>query len=141
MLLGSGSSQYFAIAPEAAAVVAAEFPDQIDYWQSAIGANISSLAGAKVLLIDGRDPWIAADKNAAIAGGYQQFGTRENGFFASYVRAETGWTYTLGLHTIFGDNELSLMKTFRPIRISFATIVELSISHRHLPREFQARNI
>jgi hypothetical protein len=54
------------------------------------------LSGAKVLLINGQDPWLAVDANAAIGGSFQAFGTRQNGFFSSYNTAATGWTYILG---------------------------------------------
>lgn len=67
------------ISPEAGTVAAAEFPDQIDVWQKAIGYNISQIAGSKVISIDGKDPWVAVNDNAKIAGSYQAFGTRQNG--------------------------------------------------------------
>jgi len=39
---------------------------------------VAQLNGAKVLLIDDEPPYVAVDKNAAIAGGYQGLGTRQN---------------------------------------------------------------
>jgi hypothetical protein len=88
------------IAPEAFTVATAEFGTGVQFWQDALpGAlkgQLASLSGAQVLAINGQDPWAAADANAAISGGYQQFGTRQNGFFASYNRAASNWSYILG---------------------------------------------
>lgn len=36
------------------------------------------------------------DENAAVNGGYQAKTTRQNGFFSSYLRADTEWSYRLG---------------------------------------------
>lgn len=49
-----------------------------------------------MLAIDGLDPLIAVNKNAAIAGSYQGLAQRQNGFFASYQTGVSGWTYLLG---------------------------------------------
>ena len=38
------------------------------------------LSGAKVLRINGADPFVAVNKNAKITGGYQAFGTRQNSY-------------------------------------------------------------
>jgi hypothetical protein len=88
------------IAPEAFTVATAEFGAGVQFWQDALpGAlkgQLASLSGAQVLAINGQDPWAVADANAAISGGYQQFGTRQNGFFASYNRAASSWSYILG---------------------------------------------
>jgi len=37
------------------------------------------LDGARVLSINGEDPFVAVNTNAAIAGSYQALGTRQNG--------------------------------------------------------------
>lgn len=99
--------QWIHIAPEAFAVASAEFPDQIDVWQNALPGSLkgklesvreilarashlqhlihyrySQLSGAKILLINDKDPWAAVDANALITGSFQAFGTRQN----SYVR-------------------------------------------------------
>ncbi|TFK73533.1 hypothetical protein BDN72DRAFT_761661 [Pluteus cervinus] len=88
------------IAHEAFEVVSAEFPDQIDFWQDALPGNfrgqLESLSGAKVLAINGRPPFDEVNANAAISGGYQALGTRQNAFFSSYRRLSEGWTYLLG---------------------------------------------
>jgi hypothetical protein len=34
------------------------------------------ISGAKVLAIDNKDPWVAVDANAEVAGSYQSFGMR-----------------------------------------------------------------
>ncbi|PPQ84793.1 hypothetical protein CVT25_007425 [Psilocybe cyanescens] len=88
------------IAPEAFTVASAEFPDQIDVWQNALpGAlkgKLSTLSGAKVLQINGQDPFVAVNANALITGSFQALGTRQNSFFSSYQRSTTGWTYVMG---------------------------------------------
>jgi hypothetical protein len=40
--------------------------------------NIIQLSGAKVLKINGQDPFIAVNENAEVTGSYQAFGTRQN---------------------------------------------------------------
>jgi hypothetical protein len=88
------------IDPAAFTIATAEFGAQVQVWQDALpGAlkgQLASLSGAQVLAINGEDPWKAADANAAIAGSYQAYGTRLNGFFASYQRAASSWSYILG---------------------------------------------
>ncbi|KAH8077074.1 hypothetical protein BXZ70DRAFT_705743 [Cristinia sonorae] len=93
--------QHVHIAKDAFEVASKEFADQIDVWQNALPRNLrgklSSLNGAKVLKIDGKDPLSAVDENAKIVGGYQALGTRQNGFFASYnVGADGKMAYSLG---------------------------------------------
>ncbi|RDB28060.1 Peptidase S41 family protein ustP [Hypsizygus marmoreus] len=96
----SDGSQNVHIAPEAFTVASAEFPDQIKFWQDSLPftlrGKLESLSGAKVLLIDGRPPFDAVNENAQIAGSYQAFTTRQNGFFSSYQTAAAGWTYIMG---------------------------------------------
>lgn len=93
--------QHVHIAPEAFKITQAGFPDQIDFWQNALPGDlkgnlqsvrnpdiffrfleftnpVTQLNGAKVLLIDGKLPYVAVDENAAISGGYQGLGTRQN---------------------------------------------------------------
>lgn len=93
-------AQHVHIAPEAFKVVQVEFSDQIDFWQNALPRNLKgkleSFNGAQVLLIDGKLPYAAVDQNAAISGGFQGLGTRQNSFFSSYSRAANGWNYVLG---------------------------------------------
>ncbi|KAI0758411.1 hypothetical protein BD413DRAFT_655923 [Trametes elegans] len=88
------------IAPEAFDVAKEGFKDELDVWQNALPdalkGKLSSLSGARVLAINGEDPLAAVDANAQIAGGYQGLSTRQNGFFASYNSAVTGWTYIMG---------------------------------------------
>ncbi|KAH7108013.1 hypothetical protein BKA62DRAFT_680695 [Auriculariales sp. MPI-PUGE-AT-0066] len=92
-----GSIGSIHIAPEASKVVAAEFPDQIDFWKSVKGLNdLASFDGATVLLIDGKDPWAVVDANAAVQGGHQGLSTRQGAFFSSYTVASAGWTYRMG---------------------------------------------
>jgi hypothetical protein len=97
-LVALGDTVY--IAPEAFEVATAEFGDEVRFWQLTLPAplrgKLASLSGAEVLAIDGKDPWAAVDANAAVSGGYQAHGTRQNAFFASYSRGPTGWTYVLG---------------------------------------------
>jgi len=57
---------------------------------------VQQLSGAKVLAINGKNPWDAVNANADIVGGYQGYGTRQNSFFSSYRITAAGWTYVLG---------------------------------------------
>ena len=93
------------------------------------------LSGAKVLRINGADPFVAVNKNAKITGGYQAFGTRQNSyesfffscmilvwnlcvhtsFFSSYNRGATGWQYSMGnfalqAHPLVDDVELTVQR-------------------------------
>ncbi|KAM5543570.1 hypothetical protein V8D89_002821 [Ganoderma adspersum] len=85
------------IAPEAFAVATAQFQDEIQFWQDALPGDLKgqleSLSGARVIAINGHDPWLAVDENAAVSGSFQGFGTRQNGFFASY---SIDWAYNFG---------------------------------------------
>ncbi|KAK0458953.1 uncharacterized protein EV420DRAFT_1541517 [Desarmillaria tabescens] len=88
------------IALEAYNVSSIQFADGIHVWESALAGTLDgglqSLNGAKVLKINDQDPFAAVNANAAIAGGFQADGTRQNGFFSSYQRSTTGWSYVLG---------------------------------------------
>ncbi|KAG5641475.1 hypothetical protein DXG03_005115 [Asterophora parasitica] len=100
LITAKDGSQNVHISPEAFTVATAEFPDQIQFWQDSLKwpltGKLQSLAGAKVLLINGRPPFDAVNDNVAIAGSYQSFATRQNGFFSSYQATAAGWTYLLG---------------------------------------------
>ncbi|KAF7316315.1 Peptidase S41 family protein ustP [Mycena indigotica] len=88
------------IVPEAFDVAKAEFADGLDAWQDALPGDLKGrldlLSGAKVLLINGLPPFAAVDANAAIAGSYQALGTRQIGFFSSYARAASSFSYSMG---------------------------------------------
>ncbi|CAL1699095.1 unnamed protein product [Somion occarium] len=96
LLTDARGAQDVHIAPEAFTVASAEFADELDVWQNALPGSLkgklSSLSGAKVLLINGADPFVAVNANALITGSFQGFGTRQN----SYNRASTGWNYIMG---------------------------------------------
>ncbi|KAJ7783279.1 hypothetical protein B0H16DRAFT_1710074 [Mycena metata] len=100
LLTAPDGSQNVHIAPEAFTVASAEFPDQIEFWQNSLPANLkgklASLSGAKVLQINGEDPFVAVNANAQVTGGYQSFGTRQTAFFSSYSRGEKSWSYVIG---------------------------------------------
>ncbi|GJE90953.1 hypothetical protein PsYK624_071000 [Phanerochaete sordida] len=100
LLTNPDKSQSVHIAPEAFTVASAEFADELSVWQDALPGQLrgqlASLSGAKVLAINGQDPFVAVDANALIAGSFQPLGTRQNGFFASYQRVDTGWNYVMG---------------------------------------------
>ncbi|TFK72083.1 hypothetical protein BDN72DRAFT_378506 [Pluteus cervinus] len=100
LLEDSEGHQDVYISSEAFEVASTGFPDQIDFWQNALPDNLrgqlESLSGAKVLAINGRDPFETVDANAEIWGGYQALGTRQNAFFSSYLRSVDGWTYIPG---------------------------------------------
>ncbi|KAG9076433.1 hypothetical protein FRC06_009508 [Ceratobasidium sp. 370] len=73
------------IVPEASEVATAAFSaDAIKTWESALGRNLAAFDGARVVSIDGQDPWTYIDNLAAHSGGYQARTTRQNGFFSSY---------------------------------------------------------
>ncbi|KAJ7597534.1 hypothetical protein C8J56DRAFT_322295 [Mycena floridula] len=100
LLTDADGSQNVHIAPEAFAVASAEFGDEIAFWQDSLPGELrgqlSSLSGARVLLINGEDPFVAVDANARVTGGYQALSTRQNSFFASYQRVASGWSYSMG---------------------------------------------
>ncbi|PPR00180.1 hypothetical protein CVT24_005078 [Panaeolus cyanescens] len=100
LITEADGSQNVHIAFEAFTVASAEFPDQIDVWQNALPGplkgQLESLSGAKVISINGQDPFVAVNANAQIAGSFQGLGTRQNGFFSSYQRSASGWNYIMG---------------------------------------------
>ncbi|KAF9501589.1 hypothetical protein BDN71DRAFT_1379783 [Pleurotus eryngii] len=100
LLTNMDGSQSVHIAPEAFNVSSTEFGTEVEFWQQALPGQLkgklSSLSGARVLLIDGNDPFSAVNSNALTTGSYQAFGTRQNSFFSSYSRTAAGWNYTMG---------------------------------------------
>ncbi|KAJ7096224.1 hypothetical protein C8R44DRAFT_812463 [Mycena epipterygia] len=133
LLTTSDGSQHVHIAPEAFSVASAEFPDQIDFWQDSLPGNLkgklASLSGAKVLEINGQDPFIAVNANAEITGGYQSFGTRQNSFFSSYSRGADSWAYIMGnfaqqIHPLNDFVDLTIQ------RINSTRIETISIPYR-----------
>lgn len=103
-------SQNVYIAPEAYDIAQAEFADQLEFWEEALPdtlkGNLRSLSGARVLLIDGEDPFVAVNANTLTTGGYQSFGTRQN----SYVyHCPLG--HTLATHcTTIGSSQAILFR-------------------------------
>jgi len=53
--------------------------------QKDVNRFIRQLSGAKVLLINGQDPFVAVNANALIAGSFQALGTRQNGWVFSPI--------------------------------------------------------
>ncbi|KAH8827563.1 hypothetical protein DL96DRAFT_1599472 [Flagelloscypha sp. PMI_526] len=98
LLEDADGSQNIYIAPEAYTVFSQDFfSGQVDVWQAALGdIPLQSIAGAKVISVNNEDPWKAVDANAAIAGSYQSFATRQNSFFASHVISASAWSYMPG---------------------------------------------
>ncbi|EJF59301.1 hypothetical protein DICSQDRAFT_156307 [Dichomitus squalens LYAD-421 SS1] len=133
LLTDDAGHQSVHIAPEAFTVATAEFADEVQTWQDALpGAlkgQLASLSGAKVLAINGQDPWIAVDANAAIAGSFQGLGTRQNGYFASYNAGAGGWTYSLGQ---FAQQSLPLSDSVRLTiqRVNSTKIETVSLPYR-----------
>ncbi|CAE7223476.1 unnamed protein product [Rhizoctonia solani] len=85
------------IVPEASTVATAEFgTDAVAKWKAALGRELSDFDGARIVSINGKDPWAVVDENAAVTGGYQAKTTRQNAFFSSYQRAASEWSYRLG---------------------------------------------
>nr|GAT56785.1 predicted protein [Mycena chlorophos] len=119
LLTAEDGSQHVHIAPEAFTVASAEFPDQIDFWQDALPGELkgqlATLSGARVLQINGEDPFIAVDQNALITGSFQSFGTRQNSFFSSYSRGGDGWSYIMGnfalqVHPLVDSVDLTIQR-------------------------------
>ncbi|KAJ6499989.1 hypothetical protein C8R47DRAFT_970997 [Mycena vitilis] len=133
LLTASDGSQSVHIAPEAFSVASAEFPDQIEFWQDSLPGRLkgklASLSGAKVLEINGKDPFVAVDENAKVTGGYQAFGTRQNSFFSSYSRGPNGYMYNMGqfalqIHPLTDLVDLSIQ------RINSTSTEQVSIPYR-----------
>ncbi|KAG9128409.1 hypothetical protein FRC07_013749 [Ceratobasidium sp. 392] len=81
------------IVPDASEICIKNFKGNvIEKWQSALGRNVSDFDGARIVSIDGQDPWTYIDNLAVYSGGYQAHTTRQNGFFASY----SGLSYRMG---------------------------------------------
>ncbi|KAG7095399.1 hypothetical protein E1B28_006152 [Marasmius oreades] len=100
LLTDESGKQTVNIAPEAFSVASTEFSDQIQVWQDALPGvlkgKLQSLNGAEVLAINGQEPFIAVNANAAITGSFQGFGTRQNSFFSSYQRSTNTFNYLPG---------------------------------------------
>ncbi|KAK0195495.1 hypothetical protein F5146DRAFT_1100975 [Armillaria mellea] len=119
--------------PEAFSVASAEFGHEIEYWQKrlpgTLKGKLESLSGARVLLIDGQDPFAAVNANAQVTGSYQSFGTRQNSFFASYHRGRDGWEYVMGnfaqqTHPLVDAVELTIQ------RVNSTSIDTVTIPYR-----------
>ncbi|KAG9083246.1 hypothetical protein FS749_006195, partial [Ceratobasidium sp. UAMH 11750] len=81
------------IVPEASEIATASFSaDAIKIWEDALNHKLSYFDGARIVSINGQDPWKYIDNLAAHSGGYQARTTRQNGFFASYA----GSAYRMG---------------------------------------------
>ncbi|KAF9049822.1 hypothetical protein BJ165DRAFT_1454055 [Panaeolus papilionaceus] len=128
LITNENGGQDVHIAPEAFTVSSAEFKEQMSAWQSdlpyPLRGQLESLSGAKVLLINGEDPFIAVNKNTETTGGYQSFGTRQNSFFASYHSGAAGWEYYMGnfaqhVHPLTDEVELTVQRTGRKTRDTF----------------------
>ncbi|KAH8096742.1 hypothetical protein BXZ70DRAFT_334566 [Cristinia sonorae] len=88
------------IAPEAFTVISNAFPEAVDFWQKSLPGNLkgklASLSGAKVLKINGRDPWDVVEANTDAAGSFAARSLRQNGFFGSYNQVAGGFSYVFG---------------------------------------------
>ncbi|KAF7361810.1 hypothetical protein MVEN_00525200 [Mycena venus] len=133
LLTAENGSQNVHVAPEAFTIASAEFPDQIDFWQDSLPGDLkgqlASLSGAKVLEINGQDPFILVNENAEITGGYQAFGTRQNSFFSSYSRGAKSWSYVMGnfaqqIHPLDDFVELTIQ------RINSSVVEQVTIPYR-----------
>lgn len=89
LLTGEDGSQAIHISPEAFTLASAEFNDSIEFWQHALPGDLKGkleqLSGAQVLEINGKDPWDAVNANTLVAGSFQAFGTRQNGYVTEFV--------------------------------------------------------
>ncbi|KAG8693372.1 hypothetical protein FRC08_009167, partial [Ceratobasidium sp. 394] len=81
------------IVPEASEISIASFSaDAIKTWETALKRKLADFNEARIVSINGQDPWAYIDNLAAHSGGYQARTTRQNGFFASY----SGSAYRMG---------------------------------------------
>lgn len=173
LITNENGGQDVHIAPEAFTVSSAEFKEQMSAWQSDLPyplrgqlesvslplpdhpqtfrvSAIFKLSGAKVLLINGEDPFIAVNKNTETTGGYQSFGTRQNSygisilvmsqisnsissFFASYHSGAAGWEYYMGnfaqhVHPLTDEVELIVQRTGRKTRDTFKVFFTISFT-------------
>ncbi|KNZ75430.1 hypothetical protein J132_02763 [Termitomyces sp. J132] len=133
LLTDSDGTQSVYIAPEAFKVASVEFGEDIQFWEDALPGELtgklSSLSGAKVLLVNEEDPFVAVNANALVAGGYQSFATRQNSFFASYHRGPKGWEYAMGnfaqqVHPLVDSVSLTIK------RINSSTVDRFSLPYR-----------
>jgi hypothetical protein len=110
LLTASDGSQNVHIAPEAFEVASREYKDDIEFWQQALPGHLKGqlasvciapplppvvytlanlrpfqLSGARVLHINGADPFVAVNESAKITGSYQAFGTRQNSYEYSFA--------------------------------------------------------
>ncbi|KDQ06441.1 hypothetical protein BOTBODRAFT_181596 [Botryobasidium botryosum FD-172 SS1] len=84
-----GSDIY--IAPEAYNISVSTFGAKvINEWEDMAGFDFAKYSGAKVLQIDGKDPWQVVDENAAVTGSFQTHASRQNLYNAGT------WAYSLG---------------------------------------------
>ncbi|KAI8972883.1 hypothetical protein BD414DRAFT_448245 [Trametes punicea] len=133
LLTDSSGDQSVHIAPEAFEVATAEFGDEVQFWQNALPGTLqgqlASLSGAKVLAINGQDPFVAVDANAQVTGSFQAFGTRQNSFFSSYNADTTGWTYIMGN---FAQQSLPLVDsaTLTIQRVNSSEIETITLPYR-----------
>ncbi|KLO14415.1 hypothetical protein SCHPADRAFT_872766 [Schizopora paradoxa] len=133
LLTDSQGNQAVHIAPEAFQVASAEFADEIQFWQDSLPGNLkgqlASLSGAKVLAINGQDPFASVDANALITGSFEGFGTRQNSFFSSYQRVDAGWNYVMGN---FAQMSLPLADsvTLTVQRVNTSAVQTFSIPYR-----------
>ncbi|CDO71106.1 hypothetical protein BN946_scf184844.g110 [Trametes cinnabarina] len=133
LLTDATGKQSVHIAPAAFTVATAEFKDEVSFWQNALpGAlkgQLASLAGARVLAINGQDPFVAVNANAQVAGSFQGLGTRQNGFFSSYNTGATGWTYIMGN---FAQQSLPLVDsvTLTIQRVNSSTTDTITLPYR-----------
>ncbi|CAE7127179.1 unnamed protein product [Rhizoctonia solani] len=82
---GNEEFQNIHIVPEASEIAAKEFGGgALKIWHSALGRSLSDFDGARIILINGKNPRDVVDAYAAVSGSYQSKTTRQNGFFSSY---------------------------------------------------------
>ncbi|KAF4621280.1 hypothetical protein D9613_000757 [Agrocybe pediades] len=134
LLTADDGSQSVHIAPEAFSVTSKEFEDEIEFWQNALPGHLkgklASLSGAKVFLINDKEPFVAVNESTETAGSYQSFATRQNSFFSSYHRGAAGWEYNMGnfatkAHPLVDSVKLTVQRVNSSVNDSF-TIPYLS---------------
>ncbi|CAE6430353.1 unnamed protein product [Rhizoctonia solani] len=69
---GNEDVQNIHIVPEASEIAMKEFGGgALKIWHSALGRNLSDFDSARIVSINGKDPWYMVDAYAAVSGGYQ----------------------------------------------------------------------
>lgn len=84
------------ISPIAHDISSSVFGSEVAFWEDLLGEPLERFSGARVVLINGEDPFSAVNANAKLTGRFQGLSSRQNAFFSSSTRGTTDWHYVLG---------------------------------------------